>query len=182
MKRFAVISLFILACLSVVFVAIYRENQKNDLKADLAVNCEVKPATSFEAQRSLGIILRDNSVLAVKSASELDFAPPGGGIDISNNFQSEDARTALAREISEELGVEVDAGRDLNEYKTYCEVLDDAGARRTYLYFVESWNGVFTPPEGTELKWVDFTYAESRQSDSELTKSLEFLKQDRFIK
>lgn len=170
------------ACLSVVAVAVYRENQKNTLEAGLAQNCETKSASFFETQRSLGIILRDNSILAVQGPGELDFAPPGGGIDIADDFKSEDTRTALAREINEELGVTVDANEDLREYKTYCEVLDSASARRTHLYFVDSWEGQLNPPEGSQIKWVDYAYRINQRSDSELNQSLEYLQSDSLLK
>lgn len=143
--------------------------------AELNKDCITLPDSSFGSRRSLGLIVKNRTVLAIKLTSESNFSPPGGHID-----GSEIPEQALSRELGEELGIKTKQ-ENFRLYKQFCEKLTRSSLQRTHLYFVDSWDGELSPKTSDRVKWVSYEYINNNKADTELQKALEYLKADNLI-
>lgn len=175
MKKALSIALFITVLLILAGLALVQSQYKLATTEELESNCYGKSADYFDAQRSLGLIVQDKALFAVRLESENNFSPPGGHIEPGEN-----PLEALKREYDEELRVKPSVSeKDL--YKIECELLDNNTKLRTYYYTVDDWTGTLQPKASTETKWVDSTYIASGSTDTELAQALTYLKSDNLI-
>ena len=101
---------------------------------------------------AVGVILRDDHVFISKRADDLHqggkWEFPGG-----KREQDESIEQALARELKEEIGIEVDASTPLvtitHDYSDKQVTLD--------VHIVENFSGQPTQLEGQEARWVSIT-------------------------
>ncbi len=167
--------LFIVLVIGVViFASLYKSSQLNQQEY-LDNNCAVLTSRQLNAERSLAVILSEKSVLALRLEGEKNFSPPGGHIQAD-----ESPEEALSRELQEELGITVTTAK-LRPYKTYCEIIGANFRQRTRLFFIDSWNGSFSTPSTTELKWVFSSFGTDSDADTELQKLIQYLQQDKLI-
>lgn len=115
-------------------------------KGNLPIFLEVVAGALFDAEGRVLIAQRpDGKALA----GRWEF--PGGKID-----QGEDARAGLARELREELGVEV---HDAERLIRYSHAYPDRVVRLD-LWLVTSWSGDPRGLDGQALKWVSPAHLE----------------------
>lgn len=175
MKKALSVILFITILLVLAGLALVQARYKVATTEELENNCYSKNDDYFEAQRSLGLIVQDKALFAVRLESENNFSPPGGHIE-----PGETPIQALEREFNEELRIKPTAAED-NLYKIECELLDNNTKLRTYFYTVDGWTGTLQPKASTETKWVDSTYIASGSTDTELAQALTYLKSESLI-
>lgn len=143
--------------------------------AELNRDCTTLSDSSFSSRRSLGLIVKNRTLLAIKLTSESNFSPPGGHID-----GNEIPEQALSRELSEELGIKTKQ-ENFRLYKQFCEKLTRSSLQRTNLYFVDSWEGELSPKASDRVKWVRYEYVNNSKADTELQKALNYLKADNLV-
>jgi 8-oxo-dGTP pyrophosphatase MutT (NUDIX family) len=165
-KKAMSIVLFMLSLLVLTGISVYYYSTRESRQAALLTNCESKPSSEFSKQLSYGVVLRDNTVAALKLDGERNFSLPGGNIEVN-----ETPEQTLAREFREELGLQVESG-NLRSYQTYCETIGITTAKRVYVYFVDDWNGTISVGEKDQLKWVESDFASRADADSELSRLL----------
>jgi 8-oxo-dGTP diphosphatase len=168
-KKTISIILFILAVAVLVFVSVFYYSNRESRQSALQDNCESKPSADFSKELSYGVILRDQTVAALKLSGERNFSLPGGNME-----QNETPEQALTRELNEELGL-VASSNNLRFYRTYCETIGLTTAKRVHLYFIDSWDGVISVGDKDQLKWVESDFATRPDADTELTRLLNLL-------
>lgn len=174
MRKTISVLLFISLITILVVISYFNRNQVKKLTSSVESQCEQLQDAKFSSQRSLGIIVRDNTLLVVKLPSEKNFSPPGGHID-----SNETPIQALKREAKEELNINLQ-DENIKPYRTFCEVVGSRQLQRTYLYTVESWEGNLTADQN-RIKWIDVTYKDNPKADTELIKSINFLIEDKIL-
>lgn len=99
----------------------------------------------------VGAVIRDGEgrVLVVRKRGTARFMLPGG-----KREPGEDDRTALAREVAEELGVRLTAARLLGRFEA--AAANEPNARvRSAAYMAEVEGEIATLAEIEELRWID---------------------------
>lgn len=174
MRKTVSVLLFISLISILVVISYFNRNQVKNLTATVESQCEQLQDAKFSSQRSLGIIVRDNTLLVVKLPSEKNFSPPGGHIDAN-----ETPAQALKREAKEELNINI-KDENIKPYRTFCEVIGSRQLQRTYLHTIDSWEGNLAA-DLNRIKWIDITYREDPKADTELIKSINFLIEDKIL-
>lgn len=167
--------LFALFAIVVITIALVIALRSAKDTAELNNDCSILSDDAFSSRRSLGLIVKNRTLLAIKLTSESNFSPPGGHID-----GNEVAEQALSRELFEELGIRTNQ-ENFRLYKQFCEKLTHSSLQRTNLYFVDSWEGDLSPEASDRVKWVRYEYINNNKADTELIKALEYLKVDNLI-
>ncbi len=164
--------LFALFASAVITVAMVIALRSAKDTAELNNDCVTLSDNAFSSRRSLGLIVKNRTLLAIKLTSESNFSPPGGHID-----GNEIPEQALSRELFEELGIKTKQ-ENFRLYKQFCEKLTRSSFQRTNLYFVDSWEGDLSPEASDRVKWVRYEYINNNKADTELIRALEYLKAD----
>lgn len=175
MKKILSILLFILLLTTLGGITYFQNTTRKERMSQLTKTCDTISSNEFASERAHGVILRDRTIAAVRLKGEKNFSPPGGHIEVN-----ESPEQALVRELSEELSINTNL-RNFKPYKTYCEVLGATKTLRTYVYFVDTWDGILQVKEGDQLKWVTYEYRLDPDADTELVILLDYLKQDNLI-
>lgn len=149
--------------------------QKTAKSPDTQQSCENTPVSELDSERSQGILIKDGKVLAVQLSGETNYSVPGGHIDLGEN-----AKTALKRELKEEVGIDSDIN-SYEYYKTDCQS-EDFKKQRIYYFMVNSWkDDISLESQGDKVRWVDSTYLEKKKADTDLKLVLYYLQQDGLI-
>lgn len=160
--------------LSGLVVVGYR-SQKDAKSSDVAVSCEKLPVSELDSERSQGVLIKDRKILVVRLNNETNYSVPGGHIDFG-----EDAKTALHRELKEEVGIESDTD-SYQYFKTDCQPKNEK-QQRIYYYKVGSWKDkISLESQGDKVKWVDSSYLEKKKSDTDVKLVLYYLQQEGLI-
>lgn len=119
-----------------------------------------------------GVVIRDNKVLTIFSASRNSLSLPKGGID-----ENESLEQAACREVKEETGYDVTITRKLANYTYEYDWTDGTRHRKTVTYyFMELSNDSLPVPslqdgEDFEVRWLpiddaieEFTYDEAKDA------------------
>lgn len=175
MKNVIKYSWFIALIAVLVVVSLYQKSQVDTFSSTIESTCADQPDSAFTSRRSLGLVVKNNTLLSVKLENEKNFSPPGGHIE-----PNETPEIALKREFKEELNVEVADG-DIKPYKTFCELLGSRLKQRTRLFMVEAWSGDLVSNSKTQIKWADASFSQDSRADTELVKSIEFLVNDKIL-
>ncbi len=142
---------------------------------DSQQSCENIPISELDSERSQGILIKDGKVLAVQLTDETNYSVPGGHIDLGEN-----AKTALKRELKEEVGIDSDIN-SYEYYKTECQT-EDLKTQRIYYYIVNIWkDDISLESQGDKVKWVNSAYLEKKKADTDLKLVLYYLQQDVLI-
>lgn len=145
----------------------------NRNRSTSTADCPSLSKQQLSSERSLGLIIENRQVLAVKLAGlgEKNYSPPGGHLEAGETYQQ-----ALIRELQEEVDLVVSQA-DLSQFKVTCEPRYGS-VERTYYYIVDKRDGKIAV-EGSldRLKWVSYGYSTNKKADSELKTALLFLKQ-----
>jgi ADP-ribose pyrophosphatase YjhB (NUDIX family) len=164
--------LFILTVVVLVVLASFVNSNKQALSSE---ECLKLDSSRISSERSLGLVIENNEILAVRLNDEKNYSPPGG-----HNMYGEISERALTRELNEEVGVNVD-GADLERYKTVCETTGTS-IERTHYYKVDVSNATIELKQREDrIKWVSYDFISNKKADTELKQALEFLKQDGLI-
>lgn len=149
---------------------------KNSARSrDSAVSCEKTPASGLDSERSQGILVKDRKLLVVRLNNETNYSVPGGHIDFG-----ESAKTALYRELKEEVGIE----SDINSYQYYRTDCQPKNGReqRVYYYKIGGWkDSISLESQGDKVKWVNSSYFEKKKADTDVKLVLYYLQQEGLV-
>jgi 8-oxo-dGTP diphosphatase len=104
------------------------------------------------------IIINNKKILLLRAKGKDAFVAPGGKLE-----KSEDAKSALIRELKEELGITVEKN-NLKEFDTYCAPAtgDESKMLRMDTYIVKKYQGELKPDnEIKEMLWIDSNIPEN---------------------
>ena len=161
---------FIVIVLLIALNHLYKQPQQQD------ASCENMPLSEIASQRSLGLLISNRQLLAVKLGSEKNFSPPGG-----HTSGNEEPKSTLNRELNEELALTVKE-EDLSEYRVVCNIeLEEI--QRTYYYLIDAQEdeAINIVSEDDSLKWVSYSFVNNSKADQELKQALFYLKSDQLI-
>jgi 8-oxo-dGTP pyrophosphatase MutT (NUDIX family) len=167
------LSLAILLVMALVAAATVSDfDQKNSSNQPACSNVEEKKINS---RRSLGLIIDQKKLLALKLDSEGNYSVPGGHIDFG-----ETAEESLIREINEELGMSLQEA-DLSYYSVVCEKNGKEFEKNLYYLVNADVSDLSLRNEDDRIKFVDYFYESRKNADSDLKAALYLLKQDGLI-
>ena len=106
----------------------------------------------IDIYKAAGVLLQDRKFLVTRSTGKDFFISPGGKVE-----PGEDTKSALVRELKEELGITVEK-EVLRDFGTF--YAEAAGATGQFIQMnvliVPSWTGEITPMnEVEEIMWID---------------------------
>jgi 8-oxo-dGTP diphosphatase len=113
---------------------------------------------NYDIHKAGAIIINERKILLVKSKNKKTFIAPGGKLE-----EGEDMKTALIRELKEELGVSVEMG-NLEEFNTYYARAtdDESKTLRMDTYIVKKYQGELKPDnEIDKMLWLDSNIPEN---------------------
>lgn len=172
MKKVISIFLFVVVVAALIAVALLQYSSREEREQKFTQNCETLPSSSFTIEKALGVIVRNKTLLTVRLKNEKNFAPTGGHVD-----SGETPKQAVIREINEEVGLKI-PGEDAEPYKTVCRVIGATKTERTHYFVITNWEGILSPAENTQIKWVTHEFRTDSSADTELVTTLDILKAD----
>ncbi len=141
-----------------------------------SATCQNIPLSEITSQRSLGLLMSNRQLLAIKLSNEKNFSPPGG-----HTSGNEEPKSTLNRELKEELAFSVDQ-ENLSEYRVFCNI-ELGEIQRTYFYLIDAPEdeAINIVSEDDSLKWVSYSFVNDGKADQELKQALFYLKSDQLI-
>lgn len=166
--------LFLMLLLGCIFVVTISNSQNSNKITDNS-ECSKIPLNQLDSERSQGLIIKDKKLLVVKLNEEDNYSVPGGHVDYG-----ESSVKALAREISEEVGIKADVS-SFQFYKTEC-VPKGSKKQRIIFYLVNQYQGdVNLQKLGDKVRWVNYEFESKKKADTDVKLALYHLKQDGLI-
>lgn len=167
------LGLVILILIAGVFSVIISSHNEKELAKE--PRCLNQNDSEINSKRSLGLIIQDRKLLALKLDSEGNYSVPGGHIDFG-----ETAESSLSRELREEIRIETVAS-DFEFFKVDCESKKNE-KEKILFSLVKSWKGeISSLSPKDKILWVDFEFESQKKADTDLKLALYYLKEANLI-
>lgn len=146
--------------------------KQDETKQNQEPKCSnIEEDSAINSKRSLGLIIQDRLLLALRLDDEGNYSVPGGHIDFGETPEG-----SLSRELREEIGITTNS-TDFEFFKVDCESKRNE-KEKIFYYIVKSWEGNITTESSKDrLKWVDYSYEPSKKADTDLKLALYHLKE-----
>lgn len=167
LQYFGLMSLLIVAGLLSIFAI-----KKDVAKQQQEPTCSnLSDNNVINSKRSLGLIVKDRKVLALRLDTEGNYSAPGGHIDFGESPES-----SLSRELKEEINI-ITTSEDFEFFKVDCES-NKKEKEKILFYLVKSWQGeISTITDDDKLSWVNYNFEANKKADTDLKLALYHLKE-----
>jgi ADP-ribose pyrophosphatase YjhB (NUDIX family) len=165
----------LLFLVAMAFMLAFIATARNTQNQNPIGSCSDQPYKQINSKRSLGLIIQNRKLLALRLDSEGNYSVPGGHVD-----SGESAEGSLSRELQEELGILTNPN-DFEMFRIDCETKKSEKEEVTF-FLVRSWVGDITlnNPED-KIKWADFAFESEKKADTDLKLALYYLKEVNLI-